>query len=277
MFIIIRSFQTKSYTRLLLLTIILLFMGITVSDGFARAAVAKTPRLNVKNLSMKKGSSYKLRIYNMDSDYTVNFNSSDSSVVTIKAFSSSAKLKAKSSGTAIIKATITDDDNQIIASLNCNVTVTPPAVSAKFIKKKVILSPGQTRKLKISLKPSTAYEQLRFTSDNPDIVSISSNGTITAYTEGSTVVRVSIQNGKGGICKVHVIAKNSDHTANSNSVNNVPDNSAPDSSVSDKLTGSNTSSGINSGQNSQGNANAAATPLPKKESGSFRAKQTSEE
>lgn len=267
-FIIIRSLYTKSYNRIITLALTLLVAGTVLFSNDIQAAVIKTPKLNVKNLSMKKNSSYKLRVYNMDRDYSVTFSTSDSSVVTIKAFSTSARLKAKASGTAIVTATVTDDEDQIINQLDCRVTVTPPAISAKFVKKRVTLSPGQSRKLKISLKPSTAFEQLRYTSDNPDIVSISSNGTVTANSVGSTVVRVSIENGKGGSCKIHVIDRNS--------ANNIPDNSIPDSSISDKSAGNNTGSGSNANLNTSGAATPTATPVPKNESGTNRARQISE-
>lgn len=209
-------------------------------SSISYAAVSKSPRLNIKNLSLAKGSTYKLRLYNIGKDYSVSFQSSDEDTAAIKSTNgNSCTIKAKSSGQAVITTLVSDENNETVSELKCKVSVTPPAVSVKFCKKKLKLTVGQTKKVKISKKPLSSFEQPRFISDNPSIASVSSNGTVTAHSAGKTTIRVSIANGKGGVCKVTVSNakpddKPDDNGDSDNNISPVTDSPEPSSSPSDE-------------------------------------------
>lgn len=220
----------KQYSVFKRIYLILFALSIICSlslSNISYAAVSKSPRLNIKNLSLAKGSTYKLRLYNISSDNTVSFQSSDTDTVIIKsAKGNSCTIKARSSGQTVITAVVSDDNGETISELKCKVTVTPPAVSVKFCKKKLKLTVGQSRKVKVSKKPLSSFEQPRFISDDPSIASVSSNGTITGHAAGKTIIRVSIANGKGGVCKVTVTnAKPTDKP--NEKPNDIPDINIP--------------------------------------------------
>lgn len=194
------------FRRVILLIFALSIAGSLFTGDISHAAISKSPRLNIKNLSLTKNRTYKLRVYNIGREYSVSFQSSDTDIAIIKSIKkNSCTIKAKSSGQSVITATVNDENDEVVSELKCNVTVTPPAVSVKFCKKKLKLAVGQVRKVKVSKKPLNSFEQPRFSSDDPSIASISSNGTVTAHAAGKTIIRASIANGKGSVCKITVI------------------------------------------------------------------------
>ncbi len=228
------SIFKRSYLIIFTLLIICSLSISTVSH----AAVSKSPRLNIKNLSLAKGSTYKLRLYNISKDDTVSFQSSDTDTAIVKSTKGNlCTIKAKSSGQAVITAIVSDENSDSVSELKCKVTITPPAVSVKFCKKKLKLKVGQSRKVKVSKKPLSSFEQPRFISENPSIASVSSNGTITAHSTGKATIRVSIANGKGGVCKVTVTNLEFDEKPDDNGDNNIPnvtDSPEPSDSPSDE-------------------------------------------
>lgn len=171
----------------------------------SQAAVSRDPRLNIKSLYMTKKAFYRLRVYNISEDYSVSFSSSDSDVVSIRSSNNtSCRLKARTSGSAVVSAVLCNNTTQTTTTLKCKVTVSPPAVSIKFKRKKVRLAQNNIVKLKYTIKPGISTEQPLFYSDDPSIVSISSTGIITGVAPGKTSVHVQIANGRLGTCVVTV-------------------------------------------------------------------------
>lgn len=210
--------------RFLVMLCVIMIFTVAVTENVSLAA--RTPRLNIKTLSLVKGKSYKLRLYNTSSDHTISFESEDSSVAAItNVRKNSCNIKAKSTGQTTVTAYITNNTTEEITELTCKVTVTPPAVTVKFCKKKIKLQLGMSKKAKISIKPSTSLELPRFFSDDPEIASVSSNGTVTANKVGKTSIRVSIGNGKASICKIVVKDKsNKKNNDNDESENDIINN-----------------------------------------------------
>ncbi len=198
----------KSLSVILLL--ICLSMVLTPS---AICSASRPPKLNVKTLSLTKKSSYVLRVYNTTKAYTTRFESDNTAVVAVKKpKAKKCTLKAKSAGTANITVTVTNSDDEIVSTLKCTVTVSPPAVSVKFAKSNLKLEIGETKHVKAVIKPNISSEQPMYTSDNEKIATVSSNGTITALTPGQTTIRATIKNGKEGVYTVIVneaVANNS--------------------------------------------------------------------
>lgn len=160
-------------------------------------AMVREPKLNFRYLSATRHTTYKLNVYNMQPEYTVTFSSSNTGVVAIrKAKAKSCRLKTKASGNATITADIYDSDDNIITSLKCRVTVSPSAVSIKFNKHKIKLTEGSSKTVRAVIKPNISAEQPLYISDDPDIATVSSTGTVMGISEGRTTIRASISNGK---------------------------------------------------------------------------------
>lgn len=128
--------------------------------------------------------------------YTVEWKSDDESVAMV---SQSGVVTAKKNGTANI--TVRTDNGY---SAKCTVTV-PPDPSSISLYSKAMMIYGETRTLKYTLLPVDAYKSLTWTSSNPDIVSVSSDGTLTARHDGKAVVTVTTSNGKSASCEVEVL------------------------------------------------------------------------
>ena len=201
-------------TLCLILSIVLLVSFIFADRYNSYAAISTSPRLNVKNLSMIKGKSYTIRLYNVKKDRKISFKSGNSDIVYIKrATTKFCIVRAKASGNTTITATVTDAEADTTVKLKCKVTVSPPAISVKFSSKKVKLTVGTTKKQKFTIKPNISCEKPVFSSENEKIATISSTGIITGVSPGKTVIHAVISNGKEATLKVTVTASKDKATA----------------------------------------------------------------
>ena len=66
------------------------------------------------------------------------------------------------------------------------------------------LETGLTKKINASVYPTGAYDALSWTSSNPKVAQVSSNGTITAVASGSAVITAKTANGKTALVNVLV-------------------------------------------------------------------------
>lgn len=168
-------------------------------------------KLNVSSKSLVKDTTYDLKIYNLLDCHKVSYKTDTASVATVN---DKGTITAVDYGTAIITVTV-KDGFKTIASLECNVTVGPPAISIILTKTDVNLSIGEKTTLTAILKPNNTVEEAKFSSNNPTIAGVSIGGRITAKTAGVTYVFASIGNGKYDMCKVTVIEKDT-NTSTSN-------------------------------------------------------------
>ncbi|MDD5934210.1 MAG: Ig-like domain-containing protein [Clostridiales bacterium] len=159
-------------------------------------------KLNVKSKELVKGKSYKLKVYNTTDTQTVLFKSSDSSIVSVN---ENGLIKGLEIGSATITVTV-KENNKVISSLQCEITVGVPAVSVRLTQSEIVLVTGQKTTLKVLVAPSNTVEVTRFTSLDSDIVSVSTGGRITGKTVGNTYVYALIDNGYSR-CKVSVISE----------------------------------------------------------------------
>ena len=94
---------------------------------------------------------------------------------------------AVSAGTAVIKAQVGDK------TATCTVTVFVPLTGIQ-VKTETELLKGQTEKLAITYLPADATEipNATWTSSNPEVATVSADGTITALKEGTATITVTV-------------------------------------------------------------------------------------
>lgn len=158
-------------------------------------------KLNVKSLSLVKDTTYELKVYNTDSNHKITYKSDDADIVEVD---EAGVITAKDFGEAIITVTI-KDGFKTIDTLECEVTVGPPAFSIKLTRSDITLEVGHSTNLITILKPSRTAEEAKFFSNRPSIASVSTGGRVTAKEPGIAYVFASLGNGKYDLCKITVV------------------------------------------------------------------------
>jgi hypothetical protein len=138
-------------------------------------------RLNLKSITLVKGKSFTLKVYNLSENASVTFKSADQEIASTN---NDGTITASKVGTTVVTATIKDGASS--SSLTCDVTVGPPAISVKWTQSRVILGIDNVDTLRVILKPSNTAEAARFSSYDSSIVTISSGARITAKKYGLT-------------------------------------------------------------------------------------------
>ncbi len=172
-------------------------------------------KLNVDSKSLVKDTTYVLKIYNLKDSYKVSYKSDSTSIAAVD---DKGTITAVDFGTAIITVTV-KDGFKTIATLECKVTVGPPAISIVLTKTEVNLSVGSKTSLTAILKPNNTVEEAKFSSNNPTVASVSIGGRITAKTAGITYIFASIGNGKYDMCKVTVVEESNTASTDKGSAN----------------------------------------------------------
>lgn len=164
-------------------------------------------KLNVKSKSLILDETYTIKVYRTSKNQKISFKSSDSSVVTVKKTDDKeAEITACEIGEATITVTV-KEGSKTITSLKCDVSVTPPAVSVKLIDGKIVLKADDKITLKKELKPSTTSETPTYITTNPNIITVSSRGVVTAVSEGKAYVYAFIANGTYDRCLIEVTSE----------------------------------------------------------------------
>lgn len=158
-------------------------------------------KLNVKSKSIVKEKSYNLRVYNVLENQKISYKSSDSAIASVDEH---GVVTGVDYGNATITVTV-KDGSKTIATLTCDITVGPPAISVKLTKTDLIMVVGKRTTLKTILQPYNTVEEIKFISNDASIVTVSPGGRITANAEGSTHIFAMIDNGKYDTCKVTVL------------------------------------------------------------------------
>lgn len=161
--------------------------------------------LNKKSYKLGVGKSFTLKATVKNSTATnkgVYWKSSNTKVATVN---SKGKVTAKRLGYATITA-VAKDGSGVEAS--CNIRVVVPVSSIKLNKTAITLVEGRTTKLKATVRPAKAtYKTGKWTSSNTKVAVVSSNGTITALSEGTAIIKFTAKDdsGKSASCFVNVI------------------------------------------------------------------------
>lgn len=171
----------------LLLFFVFLAPGLTPdSVSIAQASTIekeKTPdyKLNLRSITLVKGKTHTLKVYNTSADAKVSFKSDDPEIASV---SEDGTITANKVGSTKITAAIKDGSNS--ASLTCDVTIGPPAFSVKMTRSRIILGLDQTDTLSVITKPINTAENARFSSYDSSIASVSTGGRINAKKKGLT-------------------------------------------------------------------------------------------
>jgi uncharacterized protein YjdB len=136
--------------------------------------------LDRTSLEIARGDSYTLAATVLPEDAvnkTVTWSSSNKSVATVD---SNGKVTGVKAGTATITAKAGD------RTATCEVKVIVPVTSITLNLSSKLLRENETVKLTATVKPTDAtYKDVTWTSDNPQVASVSSDGTVTAVSEGT--------------------------------------------------------------------------------------------
>lgn len=160
-------------------------------------------KLNVKSKSLVKDTTFNLKLYNITENQKVSYKSGDSSIASVD---DTGLITAVDYGTAIITVTVKDSLKPAV-TLECEITVGPPALSIKLTKTEITLVIGDKTSLTAILKPNNTVEEARFCSNDSNIATVSIGGRISAKSAGVTYIFASIGNGKYDYCKVTVVEK----------------------------------------------------------------------
>lgn len=201
--------KRKMFFIILFFTFILSSAVLTQSaTGSCAPKAPKKVKLNVKKLTLAKGSTYTLRTYNMKKKQTVRFVSDNEAVVSVtpqKPRSKSAEINAVGTGSTVVRASIYSAKGKLTRTLKTKIQVTPFAISIKFTHRKVKLNVDESMKLSVIIKPSTSQEIPLYETSDPDVVTINSKGVITAVAPGEAIVKATLlSSGQKVVCKVIV-------------------------------------------------------------------------
>ena len=167
--------------------------------------VSCNAKLNVKSKTLVTNSTYTLKVYNLENNQTVSFKSGDTAIATVD---KDGVITANDvNGTVIITATV-KEKSKTIKTLECEITVGPPAASIVLAKSELSLAVGKRYPFLENLlviKPNTTVEIPKFSSSDVDVAVISSTGKITAKEVGSTTIKATLDNGSSVSCTVTVI------------------------------------------------------------------------
>ncbi|MDR0222740.1 MAG: Ig-like domain-containing protein, partial [Oscillospiraceae bacterium] len=105
-------------------------------------------------------------------------------------------VKAKSVGTATIRATV----DKVSAELKVTVKKAPSTVKAKELSVAV----GETAKLKVSLSSGSASKKKTFKSSNTKVAAVDENGNVKGIKKGTAKITVTTFNGKSATAKITV-------------------------------------------------------------------------
>ncbi len=195
----------KNYIRMLgLVLVLVLTLGVFATPVYAQAAAPEL-KLNVKTKTLVTEKTYQLKVYNLADTQTVTFKSDHPEFASVD---ENGLVSANAVGTAIITATV-KHAAKTVKQLECEITVGPPAISVKLTQPTIILMDGRKALLKTILQPLNTVENVKFSSLDNLIASVSSAGRVTARSIGTTYIVAAINNGKYDTCQVIVVDEES--------------------------------------------------------------------
>ena len=168
---------------------------VTVKIPSTKVALSKT------SISIYKGKTYTLKgtLTPGNSTDTLKWSSSNTKAASV---SGSGVVKGISAGTATITVKTSSGKTAV-----CKVTVKEiKAASIQADHKEINLISGQTAKIGITVLPANTTDDVTWSSSDESIVSVSSDGTITAVKQGEAFIEAKTSSGKKCSCKVTVSA-----------------------------------------------------------------------
>ncbi len=200
---------------------------VTAQAASIEKEVKDSYRLNLKSVTLVKGKSFNLKVYNLGANSKVSFKSDDAEVASV---SDDGTITANKVGATIVTVTIKDGIDK--TPLTCDVTVGPAAISVKWTQERAFVGTGNEDILKVIIKPDNTTEVARFSSYDSSIAAVSSGGRITAKKVGMTYLFAEIDatnldgTRKFAICTVFVtspkdVPKLQEYFSNHNELNRI--------------------------------------------------------
>lgn len=155
---------------------------VTAQAASIEKEVKDSYRLNLKSVTLVKGKSFNLKVYNLGVNSKVSFKSDDAEVASV---SDDGTITANKVGATIVTVTIKDGIDKT-PPLTCDVTVGPAAISVKWTQERAFVGTGNEDILQVIIKPDNTTEGARFSSYDSSIAAVSSGGRITAKKVGMT-------------------------------------------------------------------------------------------
>lgn len=195
--------RLKSYLKSLFIFGLVLFLGVSAPCyGVVTAYAGETQdvKLNVNSMTIVKGKSLSLYVYNLNEGQTVSFVSTDPAIASVDELGT---VTGNLVGSATILVTITEGENTVDI-LSCDIKVGPPAISVQFSRLELAMTVGQKSTLERIVLPLNTVETAKFSSYDRAIATVSAGGRVTAKAEGSTYIFAQLDNGRFAVCKVYV-------------------------------------------------------------------------
>ena len=159
----------KKFTSLLVF-VLLISMVLPAGTSFA---AGKKPKLNMKKLNMTVGSTFSLRVYNAKKKHKITFTSSKPSIATVKTETQNARYAS-------------------VSALAIGSSVSPNAVSIKFMKNQVSVPRSQRTRLETIIKPNTSAERPVFESSDESIAIVNSRGVVMGVSPGTVTITATL-------------------------------------------------------------------------------------
>lgn len=179
---------------------------ITVKLYNGRTAAAKVTvkpapvsmTLNTNQLTLNLGDTTRLYSYidAAHASYQRIYSSDNPSVAAVDA---NGNITAKAVGSAVI--TVSTFNN---IQAYCRITVKTLPSYVRFAESSVLIFEGDTTSLDVLLPDNSSHTGLTYTTEDPSVCTVSSNGTIKGMKAGQTVITVTTVNGKKDFCTVTV-------------------------------------------------------------------------
>lgn len=193
-----KTIHLRTFLCLIVLTAFLLaLVGSPVS-----VKAAPDVKLNVKTVTIIKGRTFSLKVYNTDEDQAISYFTSDETIAVVD---KEGVITGVATGDVIITVKIFNKDGKEADLLKCEVTVGLPAISVKFTKSELEMAVGMRRIVKTLIQPGNSVEKVQFYSEDTSIATVSDSGRIIAKAEGITYIHAILSNGKFDTCTVTIV------------------------------------------------------------------------
>ncbi len=180
--------------------VLILFISLPVFENTVYAGNSLEAKLNISSQKVVKGKTFNLRVYNLKSNQTVNYSSSDLKIASVDA---NGIITAVDNGTATITAKIFEA-GKLVTSLSCSITVGPPAIAIMISKLNLDLLVGEQARLSYIIFPINTAEMPVYSSNDESIASVTPGGRVLGEAPGKTHVFCMISKGVYATCEVNV-------------------------------------------------------------------------
>lgn len=194
--------KQKSFSKGIITLVFLLSVSFfTLFANATTAYAAGTPKLNVKSKAIVKGKDYALKVYNLSETQTVTFTVADEKIASVD---ETGVVTALSVGTTVVTAVITDSEASDSLTLECKITVGPPALFILFSRLEAEMVVGDRSLMSWMIAPLNTVELPKFSSSAPEVASVSAGGIVTAKSAGTAYIFAQLNNGFFSACCITV-------------------------------------------------------------------------